>query len=130
MPSFLVPQNEDILAQWLTKASAISQRGQVRAGSPWQGYTPDLDPNQAPSSAFEQLQGLVARPDPGGFGEVLMPDSGFKPVAVATLPLTSGQADTNVTLLGMFNRTKTDGSRVTQWDKTTLAGVGGDDSTA
>ena len=131
MPSFLVPQNEDIYEDWVRRADAISQVSRLRIGSPWQGYTPDLDPGQSSASGFQNILGLVARVDPGGFGEVLMPDSGFGPVpeAATGLPLGTG-ANINVTLLGMFNRTKTDGSRTADWDKTMLAGVGGDDATA
>ena len=136
MPSFLVPQNSDIFDRWVQDATLVQRIVRARAGSPWQGLVPDLDPHQAPASGMGITSfGLVARPAPDSRGEVLMPDAGFVEVPAdgAGLPLTSSSGTTalrtNITMLAMFNRTDSTGAVVTEWDKTTLATVGGDGTT-
>ena len=132
MPSFLIPQNPDFFDEWVAKALAAKKTIRISARSPWQGYTPDLDPHQAPPTSSSSMSGLVARPDPGGTGEVLMQDAGFSRVDSARLPLTSSEGGgfTNITMLAQFNRTNSLGAETGEHDTTFLALVGGDNSTA
>jgi len=63
MTSFLVPQNSEIFDQWVQDAQFVQNIVRLRAGSPWQGLVPDLDPYQAPLSGMRlDSFGLVARP--------------------------------------------------------------------
>lgn len=131
MPSHLVPQNEDIFDRWVARAAAVRRVVRLHIKSPWAGYTPDLDPHQAPASAFSTTVGLVARPGPSKIGEVLMPDMGFERVDSTRLPLsTTTGSNTAITMLAQFNRTTSAGVRENDTDKTLLALVGGDNTTA
>jgi len=139
VPSHLVPMNEDIFQQWVAKAEAPRQIVRITARAPWQGYCPDLPPDHASPSAFQAIYGLVARPDTGGHGEVLMHDAGFSTVDGANLPLTTDSVPAApasgflaITMLAAFNRTTAAGAKTTGSEyegPTLLALVGGNDST-
>ena len=130
MPSHLVPQNPDFLAKWVEEAQISVRRERIQINSPWQGYTPDLDPHRMPPSAASTMEGLVARPEPNGRGEVLMADAGYAAMDVANLPLvTTTGSHTNILMIAQFNRTDSSGDRIGEWNKSPLVLVGGNSGT-
>jgi hypothetical protein len=92
---------------------------------------PDIDPYLQPPSACSHSRGLVARPDPYGDGEVLMPDDGFGLCADdgAQPPIGAG-THLPVTLLYELARTNAVGARTGVYDLTIMAIAGSSDGVA
>jgi hypothetical protein len=133
MPVKLVPRSDFQYKDWLAEAFAVSQPKRITFRSPWPGFLPDIDPHQLPPNAFASpTTGVIARPGPGGEGEVLMPDAGFtnydlKDSAVYPLGATT---DRDVILIAQFPRTEDDGTIGGQIDKTVMVVTAGDNTTA
>lgn len=103
------------------RASGVRQRTILRAGPPWPGFTPDVPHDLATIAHARNLRGLRPRPHPSGFGEVLMPDSGWAQLDPTNLPL-SARAAVHLTQL---SRTTSAGAISGDQDVTPIAATGG-----
>jgi hypothetical protein len=135
MPSRLIPRNPQIFQQELERAAAAVQRQSIKHRSPWAGYLPDIDPHNLPANAANPVQGLVARPDPSGRGELLMPDFGFAPSTqedpIVSLPLgADANTDLAITLLFMHPRTDASGDRTGEFQLVPVAISAGNETNA
>lgn len=135
MVSRLVPRSPQLRAQRRQRVEQIEQRIQtIRAESPWQLYTPDLDPGKLGANAAGYIEGLIARPDPATSGEVLTHTDGFALVDSTRLPgvlgAGAGSVDANsnlsVTGMGFFPRTDSGGDRSSDDDFTVMMMTAGD----
>jgi len=136
MTSRLLSPNPQIRAQQRQRSQQNTPLAAVRAQPPWPGYEPDRDPSQAsPGSMGPGSLGLVARPDPSGRGEVLMPDEGFvlldsTGLPGQNMPLGLDAATTNdITLITQWDRTNSVGARTGVFDLTPFAISAGDAAT-
>jgi hypothetical protein len=109
----------------------------LKARAPWQGYLPDLDVAHMGPSSARDIEGLIPRPDDGGLGEVLMHFPGFDHVdstydGSSASPPALGDAATTQEIVGLsfFDRVTAAGVVTGEYDQTTVAWTGGDDSTA
>lgn len=130
-PVRLIPTSDRALAIRRERARTNTPLKTIQVQSPWLLYVPDIDPHRAPASAASLLQGLIAKPDPGGYGEVLRPDQGWDLLDSARLPLGADANTTrSLTLLAQFPRTNSAGAITGEYDKTLLATSAGDASNA
>ena len=117
-------------------ADVVSAVQPLRAQAPWQGFVPDLDVAHLGASAARDIEGLIPRGDESGLGEVMGKFPGFNHVdstyaATGTGVLGDHANTTNdITGLFMFARTNGSGLIAGEFDDTTIAITGGNDTTA
>ncbi|MCP4113843.1 MAG: hypothetical protein GY737_00280 [Desulfobacteraceae bacterium] len=112
-------------------AAQATPKGTVTAGTPFQGYVPDIDPAHLSGNVLSNGNNLVSRAEHGQKGEILGHPPGFSQVEAATLPL-GADANTANDITGIFfvPRTTSAGARSTEFDFTTMAVTAGDGSNA
>ncbi len=109
----------------------------VRGQAPWQGFVPDIDVAHLGISAARDIEGLVARGDETGLGEILGKFPGFDHVD-STYAATSsgtelgeGSGNTNhITGLFFFARHTAAGAQTGEFNDMTIAVTAGTDGTA
>lgn len=142
-PSRLSPM--DIQSQRRNRALAeefLRRRQRVSTNGPWQGYAPDLEHQLLDFRFARNIIGLVARSAPAvSAGEVLTHDDGWSRINNGTLPLGTDAAgvsgggagaivNTDVVRLAEFPRRSAAGARTGEYDRTPIALVAGDGTTA
>jgi hypothetical protein len=120
MPSYLTTPNPNTFEQQLQRAVASVQRNTIKSRSPWLGYMPDIDPHRIPPNGTIHSRGLIARPDPGGHGEVLMPDDGFQLLQPTDNPLGTAP-DTPIVMLFELPRSNATGEETGEYQRTVMA---------
>lgn len=121
MPSRLFASGfQERLQQRQLASQFLERRGQHSTKGPWRGLAGDLSHHLVDFSFAHNVKGLVARPDPAGFGEVLAHDDGFEQIDSARLPL-GNHANTSRVAVRMdnFPLTRTDGTPDTGTNQST-----------
>lgn len=120
MPSYLTTPNPDTFQQQLQQAAGSVQRQSVKHRSPWLGYMPDIDPHRIPPNGTVHSRGLIAKADPAGHGECLMPNDGFQGLDFDNLPLGAG-IHRPITMLHMLPRADAEGDQQGRFNFTVMA---------
>ena len=133
----LVPDRRDTFERVEAEAQQLEGKSSLIMKSPWAGIMPDIAPHNHPPNSCDVLtRGLIARPGPGGEGEVLMPEDGTAP-AQGTSPANAMPLGSNnglqVVGISELNRTNNVGAQSPpasgQFQLTAVAVVAGDGST-
>ena len=132
----LVPDRKDTFERVEAESQQLEGKVTLAMQSPWAGIMPDIAPHNQPANSCDvATRGLIARPDPTGFGEVLMPDDGTIPaedsggLQANPLPLGSNNG-LEVVGIAELSRTNASGTHTGQFELTLTAVVAGDNSTA
>ena len=132
----LVPDRRDTFERGQAEAGQLEGKVTLSMKSPWSGIMPDIAPHNHPANSCAiETRGLIARPDPSGGGEVLMPDDGTSPAessaAGKSNPLPLG-SNNGLEVIGLHElaRTNATGVATGKFDITALAIVAGNNSTA
>lgn len=123
MPSRLASLSRTANERAVTKARSLETRVTIQAKGPWKGWTPDIDVDLLDATAARIVTGLIAKPDPGGQGEVLTADNGYARVDGASAALSDLTADWTDSNTATANTGANDVIQVAEFLRTTAAGA-------